>query len=89
LCCAEINVHCMTIIIFLLSTVKPPIEELECFLEFQIARQWSPPAFEMTVGPQRKESTLPVLQFSCLGSKLFISGRQVGGHQILVMSIDL
>jgi hypothetical protein len=68
---------------------KPPIEELECFLEFQIARQWSPPAFEMTVGPQRKESTLPVLQFSCLGSKLFVSGRQVGGHQILVMSIDL
>ncbi|CAM6042071.1 unnamed protein product [Sphagnum compactum] len=68
---------------------KPPIGELECFLEFQIARQWSPPAFEMTVGPQRKESTLPVLQFSCLGSKLFVSGRQVTVGRKLVTGLRL
>ncbi|KAL5997715.1 hypothetical protein ACLOJK_008645 [Asimina triloba] len=53
---------------------KPPIEELQYFLEFQIPRVWAP---EQNNHPgQRKEPVCPHLQFSLMGPKLYISSEQ-------------
>ncbi|PWA50161.1 MAC/Perforin domain-containing protein [Artemisia annua] len=52
---------------------KPPIEDLQYFLEFQISRVWAP---EQSI-IQRKEPVCPSLQFSLMGPKLYISLEQV------------
>ncbi|KAL4562184.1 hypothetical protein LXL04_034380 [Taraxacum kok-saghyz] len=52
---------------------KPPIEDLQYFLEFQIPRVWAPE--QSTI--QRKEPVCPSLQFSLMGPKLYISLEQV------------
>lgn len=52
---------------------KPPIEDLQYFLDFQIARAWAPEQSNL----QRKEPVCPSLQFSLMGPKLFISADQV------------
>ncbi|KAF8391168.1 hypothetical protein HHK36_023469 [Tetracentron sinense] len=55
---------------------KPPIEELQYFLEFQIARAWAPEQSNLP-GYQRKEPVCPFLQFSLMGPKLYISPDQI------------
>eukprot|EP00250_Pteridium_aquilinum_P009109 c18446_g1_i2 orf=486-2174(+) len=55
-------------------TYKPPLEELQYFLEFQVPRAWAPLANQ--VGLPRKEPVCPSLQFSLMGPKLFISTDQ-------------
>ncbi|KAH0465244.1 hypothetical protein IEQ34_005347 [Dendrobium chrysotoxum] len=55
---------------------KPPIEELQYFLEFQVARVWAP-IRENLPGHHRKEPVCPYLQFSVMGQKLYISLEQV------------
>lgn len=52
---------------------KPPIEELHQFLEFQLPRQWAPIFSELPLGPQRKQHNLASLQFSLMGSKLYVN----------------
>lgn len=52
---------------------KPPIEDLQYFLDFQIARAWAPEQSNL----QRKEPVCSSLQFSLMGPKLFISADQV------------
>ncbi|GAB4827131.1 cinnamoyl-Coa reductase [Ancistrocladus abbreviatus] len=52
---------------------KPPLEDLQYFLEFQIARAWAPEQSNL----QRKEPVSPYLQFSLMGPKLYISLDQV------------
>lgn len=52
---------------------KPPIEDLQYFLDFQIARVWAPEQKNL----QRKEPVCPSLQFSLMGPKLYISPDQV------------
>ncbi|XP_057949733.1 MACPF domain-containing protein CAD1 [Malania oleifera] len=52
---------------------KPPIEDLQYFLEFQIARIWAPEQSNL----HRKEPVCPSLQFSLIGPKLYISPDQV------------
>lgn len=52
---------------------KPPIEDLQYFLEFQIARVWAPEQSSL----QRKEPVCSYLQFSLMGPKLYISPDQV------------
>ncbi|KAJ8761917.1 hypothetical protein K2173_006519 [Erythroxylum novogranatense] len=52
---------------------KPPIEDLQYFLDFQIARVWAPEQNNL----QRKEPVCPSLQFSLMGPKLYISPDQV------------
>nr|XP_043609616.1 MACPF domain-containing protein CAD1 [Erigeron canadensis] len=52
---------------------KPPIEDLQYFLEFQISRVWAPEQSNI----QRKEPVCPSLQFSLMGPKLYISPEQV------------
>ncbi|CAH9106016.1 unnamed protein product [Cuscuta epithymum] len=52
---------------------KPPIEDLQYFLDFQIPRVWAPEQNNL----QRKEPVCPTLQFSLIGPKLHISTYQV------------
>ncbi|KAL9233970.1 hypothetical protein vseg_008900 [Gypsophila vaccaria] len=52
---------------------KPPLEDLQYFLEFQIARAWAPEQSSL----QRKEPVCQSLQFSLMGPKLYISAEQV------------
>lgn len=52
---------------------KPPIEDLQYFLEFQIPRVWAPEQSSI----QRKEPVCQTLQFSLMGPKLHISPEQV------------
>ncbi|CAN4105686.1 unnamed protein product [Withania somnifera] len=52
---------------------KPPIEDLQYFLDFQIARVWAPEQNNL----QRKEPVCSSLQFSLMGPKLYISPEQV------------
>jgi len=55
---------------------KPPIEELQYFLDFQVPLVWAP-APPGIAGHHRKEPVCPSLQFSLMGPKLFISTEQV------------
>ncbi|KAF8413662.1 hypothetical protein HHK36_001654 [Tetracentron sinense] len=55
---------------------KPPIEDLQYFLEFQIARVWAPGQSNLSAY-QRKEPVCPFLQFSLMGPKLYISSDQI------------
>ncbi|KAF6136113.1 hypothetical protein GIB67_002788 [Kingdonia uniflora] len=55
---------------------KPPIEELQYFLEFQIARVWAPEQSNIS-GLQRKGPVCPSLQFSLMGPKLYVSPDQI------------
>ncbi|XP_009758720.1 MACPF domain-containing protein CAD1 [Nicotiana sylvestris] len=52
---------------------KPPIEDLQYFLDYQIARVWAPEQNNL----QRKEPVCASLQFSLMGPKLYISPDQV------------
>ncbi|KAK4777615.1 hypothetical protein SAY87_017802 [Trapa incisa] len=52
---------------------KPPIEELQQFLEFQLPRQWAPVFSELPLGPQRKRRSTGSLRFSLLGPKLYVN----------------
>ncbi|WCJ27278.1 MAC/Perforin domain-containing protein [Euphorbia peplus] len=52
---------------------KPPIEDLQYFLDFQIAQVWAPEQNNL----QRKEPVCQSLQFSLMGPKLYISPDQV------------
>ncbi|RDX96777.1 MACPF domain-containing protein CAD1, partial [Mucuna pruriens] len=52
---------------------KPPIEDLQYFLDFQIGQVWAPEQSNL----QRKEPVCPSLQFSLMGPKLFVSSDQV------------
>ncbi|KAJ7968797.1 MACPF domain-containing protein CAD1 [Quillaja saponaria] len=52
---------------------KPPIEDLQYFLDFQIPRVWAPEQNKL----QRKEPVCPSLQFSLMGPKLYVSPDQV------------
>lgn len=54
---------------------KPPLEELQYFLEFQVSRAWAPISNQL--GLPRKEPVCPSLQFSLMGPKLFISTDQI------------
>ncbi|MBA0658784.1 hypothetical protein Goklo_010963 [Gossypium klotzschianum] len=58
---------------YLLLPDKPPIEDLQYFLDFQIARVWAPEQSNI----QRKEPVCSSLQFSLMGPKLYISPDQV------------
>jgi hypothetical protein len=52
---------------------KPPIEDLQYFLDFQIAQVWAPEHNNL----QRKEPVCSSLQFSLMGPKLYVSPDQV------------
>nr|XP_043621132.1 MACPF domain-containing protein At1g14780-like [Erigeron canadensis] len=56
---------------------KPALEDLQCFLEFQVPRQWAPLFCELPLRHQRRKTSCPRLQFSFMGSKIYVSTTQV------------
>ncbi|PWA97566.1 membrane attack complex component/perforin (MACPF) domain-containing protein [Artemisia annua] len=56
---------------------KPALEDLQCFLEFQVPRLWAPIFCELPLRHQRRKSSCPRLQFSFMGPKIYISTTQV------------
>ncbi|KAK1288816.1 MACPF domain-containing protein [Acorus calamus] len=52
---------------------KPPIDDLQQFLEFQLPRQWAPVFSDLPLGPQRKQQSSTSLQFSFLGPRLYVN----------------
>lgn len=56
---------------------KPPVDDIQYFLDFQVPRQWIPVYSELPLGLSRKNSASPSLQFSLMGSKLYINTAQV------------
>ncbi|KAI5447641.1 variant 3, cinnamoyl-Coa reductase [Lathyrus oleraceus] len=67
------GVKLLTRAIDLYLEYKPPIEDLQYFLDFQITRVWAPEQNNL----QRKEPVCQSLQFSLMGPKLYISPDQV------------
>jgi hypothetical protein len=56
---------------------KPPIEELQQFLEFQVPRSWAPEFGELPLSLQRRKKSLPSLQFKLMGPKLHVNTARV------------
>ncbi|GJX17036.1 perforin domain-containing protein [Tanacetum coccineum] len=56
---------------------KPPIEELQQFLEFQLPTRWAPEFGVLAVGPEGKQQHNASLQFKFLGPKLYVNTNQV------------
>ncbi|KAI3523581.1 hypothetical protein L1887_01807 [Cichorium endivia] len=56
---------------------KPALEDLQCFLEFQVPRVWAPLFCELPLRHQRRKTACPRLQFSFLGPKIYVSTTQV------------
>ncbi|KAM0040407.1 putative MACPF domain-containing protein CAD1/NSL1 [Helianthus debilis subsp. tardiflorus] len=52
---------------------KPPIDELQQFLEFQLPRQLAPVFNDLPLGPHRKQQSMPSLQFSFCWPRLYIN----------------
>ena len=63
---------------------KPPIEELDQFLEFQLPRQWAPAYGDLPLAPRRKKNPTPSLQFTFLGPRLYVNTVKVKNLHILV-----
>ncbi|XP_027336512.1 MACPF domain-containing protein At1g14780-like [Abrus precatorius] len=68
---------------------KPPPEDLQCFLEFQIPRQWAPMFYELPLRHQRKKTSSPSLQFSFMCSMLHVSAAKVESDQKPVVGLRL
>ncbi|KAJ0781073.1 putative MACPF domain-containing protein CAD1/NSL1 [Helianthus annuus] len=48
-------------IISIYAVNKPPIDELQHFLEFQLPRQWAPVFNDLPLGPHHKQQSMPSL----------------------------
>ncbi|KAL6848965.1 hypothetical protein ACP4OV_021548 [Aristida adscensionis] len=70
---------------------KPPIEDLQQFLEFQVPRHWAPEFGELplALGPQRRKNSLPSLQFTLMGPKLHVNTAKVDSGNRPVTGIRL
>ncbi|XP_076901652.1 MACPF domain-containing protein NSL1-like [Bidens hawaiensis] len=68
---------------------KPPIEELEQFLEFQLPRQWAPAYGDLPLAPRRKKSPSPSLQFTFLGPRLYVNTTKVDTENRPVTGVRL
>ncbi|RLN01014.1 MACPF domain-containing protein NSL1-like [Panicum miliaceum] len=68
---------------------KPPIEELQQFLEFQVPRHWAPEFGELPLCLQRRRNSLPSLQFTLMGPKLHVNTAKVDSGNRPVTGIRL
>lgn len=68
---------------------KPPLEDLQHFLEFQVPRQWAPMFCELPLRHQLRKASCPHLQFSFMGSKIYVSSTQVSTGQKPVVGLRL
>lgn len=57
---------------------KPPTGELRYFLDFQHHRLWAPVLGDLPLGPcSNRQAATPALNFSLVGSKLYVSSSEV------------
>ncbi|KAI5082726.1 hypothetical protein GOP47_0002469 [Adiantum capillus-veneris] len=56
---------------------KPPVSDIQYFLDFQVPRQWIPSHNELPLRLARKQAFSPSLQFSFMGSKLYVNTSEV------------
>ncbi|KAI3800852.1 hypothetical protein L1987_28951 [Smallanthus sonchifolius] len=68
---------------------KPPIEELEQFLEFQLPRQWAPAYGDLPLASRRKKNPSPSLQFTFLGPRLYVNTVKVSSEKRPVTGVRL
>lgn len=68
---------------------KPPIEELDQFLEFQLPRQWAPAYGDLPLAPRRKKNPSPSLQFTFLGPRLYVNTVKVDSENRPVTGVRL
>ncbi|CAN1837640.1 MACPF domain-containing protein At1g14780 [Linum perenne] len=68
---------------------KPAPEDLQCFLEFQVPKQWAPMFCELTLRHQRKKASSPSLRFSFMGPRLYVSSTQVSSEKKPVVGLRL
>ncbi|XP_076918160.1 MACPF domain-containing protein NSL1-like [Bidens hawaiensis] len=68
---------------------KPPIEELEQFLEFQLPRQWAPAYGDLPLASRRKKTPSPSLQFTFLGPRLYVNTVKVSSENRPVTGVRL
>ncbi|CAI9087406.1 OLC1v1021464C1 [Oldenlandia corymbosa var. corymbosa] len=67
---------------------KPPIEELQQFLEFQLPRQWAPAFGDLPLARRRKQAS-PALQFTFMGPKLYVNTTKVDSGNRPVTGVRL
>lgn len=68
---------------------KPPIEELQQFLEFQLPRQWAPVYGDLPLGLRRRKQASPSLQFTFMGPRLYVNTAKVDSENRPVTGIRL
>ncbi|KAI3800853.1 hypothetical protein L1987_28952 [Smallanthus sonchifolius] len=68
---------------------KPPIEELEQFLEFQLPRQWAPAYGDLPLASRQIKNPSPSLQFTFLGPRLYVNTVKVNSENRPVTGIRL
>ncbi|GKD54901.1 MACPF domain-containing protein, partial [Tanacetum coccineum] len=56
---------------------KPPIGDLEYFLDFQAHKLWAPIHNELSLGPTNRAIRNPALNFNLMGPKLYVNTTQV------------
>ncbi|PWA68108.1 membrane attack complex component/perforin (MACPF) domain-containing protein [Artemisia annua] len=67
---------------------KPALEDLQCFLEFQVPRLWAPMFGELLFRHQRRKTSCPRFQFNFMGPKIYIRTTQVlKRHHVLEVSL--
>ncbi|XP_038894492.1 MACPF domain-containing protein NSL1 [Benincasa hispida] len=68
---------------------KPPIEELQQFLEFQLPRQWAPVYADLPLAPRHRKQASPSLKFTLMGPKLYVNTTKVDSHNRPVTGVRL
>ncbi|PON67400.1 Membrane attack complex component/perforin (MACPF) domain containing protein [Parasponia andersonii] len=57
---------------------KPPIADLQYFLDFQAHKSWAPIYNDLPLGPTtNRATTSPAIQFNMMGPKLYVNTNQV------------
>lgn len=68
---------------------KPPPEDLQYFLEFQVPRQWAPLFCELPLRHQQRKTSYPWLQFAFMSPKIYISTTQVSTSKKPIIGLRL
>ncbi|KAL1805621.1 hypothetical protein ACET3Z_028689 [Daucus carota] len=68
---------------------KPPMEELQQFLEFQVPRQWAPAYGDLPLAPRRQKQASPSLKFTFMGPKLYVNTVKVDSENRPVTGLRL
>ncbi|KAM0052893.1 putative MACPF domain-containing protein CAD1/NSL1 [Helianthus debilis subsp. tardiflorus] len=68
---------------------KPPSEDLQYFLEFQVPRQWAPLFCELPLQHLQRKTSYPWLQFGFMGPKMYLSTTQVSSSKKPIIGLRL